>query len=91
MDIRYEPDNHRVAAYEDAKEVGEAIYREAEDIWVLDCTCVDEPNKGRGIGGELVVALAGEARKRGVKIIPLCPYAKRVFDTDASYADVRKH
>jgi predicted GNAT family acetyltransferase len=42
------------------------------------------------VGGKLVAAAVAYAREHGVGILPLCPFAKSVFDRTPEYADVRR-
>ena len=43
---------------------------------------------GRGIAKRLVECIIEAARERGVKIIPLCPYAQRMMIGKDEYKDV---
>jgi predicted GNAT family acetyltransferase len=36
----------------------------------------------------MVAKAVDYARENGIKIIPLCPFAKRVFDKEPGYGDV---
>lgn len=58
------------------------------DKMIIDHTEVNEAYEGRGLGKQLVQAGVEYARANGVKIIPLCPFAKRVFDKMEAYRDV---
>ncbi|HYD22105.1 MAG TPA: GNAT family N-acetyltransferase [Flavipsychrobacter sp.] len=49
---------------------------------------MDEKLKGQGVGYKLVAAAVEMARNRSLSIIPLCPFAKSVFEKRADYADV---
>ena len=66
---------------QDGKKVAELIYswREKEAI-VIEHTEVDDVLKGKGAGKELVVKTLEFAREKGIKIVPLCPFAKSVID-----------
>ncbi|HFF4907178.1 TPA: GNAT family N-acetyltransferase, partial [Acinetobacter baumannii] len=44
--------------------------------------------RGQGVGRQLLDALVAFVREKDVKVIPLCPYAKSVFDKDPSIGDV---
>ncbi|HZH55168.1 MAG TPA: GNAT family N-acetyltransferase, partial [Sphingobacteriaceae bacterium] len=44
--------------------------------------------KGRGVGKSLVLAAVDYAREKKVSIIPLCPFAKRVFEKSEDLRDV---
>jgi predicted GNAT family acetyltransferase len=43
-------------------------------------TEVDEKLRGEGIGQDLVAAAVKHAREHNLKIVPKCPYAKKVID-----------
>jgi uncharacterized protein len=55
---------------------------------IIDHTEVSEAFRGLGVGKQLLYALVEMARDKNLKIMPLCPYAKRVFNTDKSIQDV---
>lgn len=61
-----------------------------EKTFIIDHTFVDSSLKGQGIGRKLLDALVEHARKNHLKIIPLCPFAKSVFDKDETIRDVLK-
>ncbi len=75
------------------KENGEAI-GEVSFVWVgnetfiIEHTEVKEEHKGKGIAKELVMKAIEYAREKKVTIIPLCPYAKGVFDKNPDLSDV---
>ena len=80
----------RFVIYEDAKEAGEMTYTWAgENKFIIDHTGVEEGFSGKGYGKQLVMKAVEFAREKEIKILPLCPYAKKVFDSDASLNDVR--
>lgn len=57
------------------------------DKMIIDHTEVSEAYEGRGLGKQLVHAAVEYARANAVKIIPLCPFAKGVFDRVEAYRD----
>jgi len=57
---------------------------------IIDHTDVNERFRGQGVGRQLLDELIAFVRERQVKVIPLCPFAKSVFDKDASIHDVLK-
>ncbi len=59
-----------------------------EDRLIIDHTEVDEAFSGKGIGKQLLMALVDFARHKGVKVIPLCPFARSVFNKVESIRDV---
>lgn len=56
--------------------------------FIIDHTEVFAGNEGKGLGKLLVKAAVDFAREKGMKIMPLCPYAKGVFDKTPEYGDV---
>ncbi len=58
------------------------------DTVVIDHTEVDDDLKGQGVGKELVAAGVKEAREKNLKIIPECPYAKKVLEENPDYKDL---
>ncbi|MBL7974857.1 MAG: N-acetyltransferase [Candidatus Kapabacteria bacterium] len=61
-----------------------------EASFIIDHTFVDSSLKGQGIGRKLLDNLIEYARVNHLKIIPLCPFAKSVFDKDETIRDVLK-
>lgn len=55
---------------------------------IIDHTAVDESLRGQGVGRQLLDALVAWVRAGGIKVVPLCPYAKSQFDKDATLRDV---
>lgn len=76
-------------AVEDGKQAGQMTYTWAGDSqFIIDHTEVSEDFAGKGVGKKLLMATVDFARKNNVKIIPLCPFAKSVFDKVADIRDV---
>lgn len=70
---------------------GEMAYTWAGDeMLIIEHTDVSDQFRGKGIGRQLLDALVEFVRERHVKVIPLCPFAKSVFDKDSSIHDVLK-
>lgn len=55
---------------------------------IIDHTEVQPGNEGKGYGKQMVSAAVEYARANGIKIIPLCPFAKSVFDRVPEFRDV---
>ena len=55
---------------------------------IIDHTVVNPNNEGKGLGKQLVKAIAAFARENGYKILPICPYAKSVMEKSDEYKDV---
>lgn len=59
-----------------------------KDKIIIDHTEVDEVLKGKNAGKQMVAKSVEFAREKGIKIIPLCPFAKSVFDKVSEFNDV---
>lgn len=58
------------------------------DKIIIDHTEVNPGNEGKSYGKKMVNKAVEFAREKGIKIIPLCPFAKNVFDKTPSFKDV---
>lgn len=75
--------------FENGERAGEMRYTWAGDHkFIIEHTEVFEGNEGKGIGKKLVMAGVEYARVKGSKILPLCPYAKSVFEKTPEIKDV---
>lgn len=73
----------------DGKVVGEMTYSIANpNLIIIDHTEVGEELKGKGAGVQMLNAAVDYARQHQIKIIPLCPFAKSVFDKKEEIRDV---
>ena len=55
---------------------------------IIDHTEVNYGYEGKGLGKQLVKAGVAFAREHQMKILPLCPFAKKIFDLTPAFADV---
>lgn len=88
VDIVFEEERSRAAAYDEGKEIGECDFTPSGSTWTITHTFVTDGYGGRGIAASLVKKVVEEARVRGVKIVPLCWFAKKEFDKKPEYQDV---
>lgn len=58
------------------------------DKIIIDHTEVNPGNNGKGFGKMMVTEAVLFARTKNLKIIPLCPFAKKVFDKTQEFKDV---
>jgi len=91
MEILQKDDAHKGMFYvmQDNKILAEMTY-----VWagtgriIIDHTNVSEELKGKGAGKQMVAKAVDFAREKGIKILPLCPFAKSVFDKVEEFRDV---
>jgi predicted GNAT family acetyltransferase len=72
----------------DGERLAELSYTTAGNRLILDHTDVSDKLRGTGTGKKLVEAAVLWARGANVKLIPLCPFAKSVFDKTPEFRDV---
>lgn len=93
MEIQIEQTESKGAAFAEqgGKRVAEMTYSVASSkLIIIDHTEVDGSLKGTGAGKQLLMAIVEKARAEDIKIIPLCPFAKSVFNKDERIQDVLK-
>jgi uncharacterized protein len=91
MEVKQKGDKNNGIFYieEAGKQVAKMSYVFAGDTkFIIDHTEVDPAFEGKGLGRKLVQAGVDFARTNGYKILPLCPYAKKVFGQTPGYSDV---
>lgn len=81
--------DQKIEAYLDNQAVGEITYSDTKGgKWIIDHTYVDPKHRNQQIGEQLVKAIVEWAREENVKLLPLCPFAKKEFEQTPDYADV---
>jgi len=76
-------------AVSDGKEAGRMTYsRAGNHKFIIDHTEVNAEFNGQGVGKKMVLAAVDYARENSLKIIPLCPFAKAMFDKNSEIRDV---
>jgi predicted GNAT family acetyltransferase len=92
MTVRREQKGHRGAFYIDGKDgrLAELTFSAAPDgqLVILEHTEVDASLRGQGIARRLVEGAVSWAREQNIKLVPVCPFAKAVFDREPAFADV---
>jgi predicted GNAT family acetyltransferase len=91
MLIQHKESGNRGMFYieEDDEIIAEIVYASGGDnILIIEHTEVDDRLKGQNIGYQLVHKTVEHARLYGLKISPVCPFAKAVFDKKADFRDV---
>ncbi len=91
MDIQHREGQSKGSFFiEEAGEVlAEITYSKAgETKIIIDHTEVSKELRGENVGKILVEQTIEYARKNGLKVIPLCPFAKSVIERDVSLQDV---
>lgn len=91
MNIQHNDSDRRGSFFieQDGEKLAEIVYAHRGDKQIIiEHTEVDERLKGQNIGYELVHKTVEYARAQGLKITPLCTFAKAVFDKRPEFGDV---
>lgn len=88
MQIVFEAEQPRSAAYDKEKLVGVAEIEDTHGCWVITHTEVDPAYGGQGIARRLIEEIVAEARRAEKKIVPLCSYAEKMMRGREEYTDV---
>ncbi|MEQ8358003.1 MAG: GNAT family N-acetyltransferase [Cytophagales bacterium] len=91
MEVKHQDLGNKGSFYigEENDKKGEMTYSKAGDqMIIIDHTEVSEELKGKGAGKQMLMKAVEMARNKNLKILPLCPFAKSVFDKDQSISDV---
>ena len=90
MKIEHEHAGHRGAFVwmEDGERLAVMSYTVAGSRVIIDHTDVDDRLRGKGAGKQLVKSAVEWARADKVQLLPLCPFARSVFDKTPEYSDV---
>lgn len=74
---------------ENGKKLGLMTYRKtgAKEI-TIDHTEVDDAAQGKGLGKEMTAAAVEYARDSGLKIVPVCSFAKKIIEETPEYQDI---
>jgi len=73
----------------DGNILAEMVYSmPAPNKMVIEHTEVSDELKGKSVGYQMVKTAVDYARQNNIKIVPLCPFAKSVFDRKEELRDV---
>lgn len=86
MDITVE--EARIVATKDGVELAEMTFVNSGNFYIIDHTGVSDAARGLGVGKKLVAAFVDYSREKGMKILPLCPFAKSEFKKNSAYKDL---
>ena len=86
--IEFDKEGNRSVAYKAGKLIGVCEFSASDTTWIIAHTVVQPTYNGQGIARRLVEKVIEEARAAHVKIVPLCPYARKMMGNKAEYKDV---
>lgn len=88
--VQHDTDKHQFYIQKDGKLAAEMTYSvTSETLHIIDHTYVDDKYRGQGLAEELMSTVVDYARQHQIKLLGLCPFAKRQLETKSEYADVK--
>ena len=91
MLIQQKYNGHKGMFYvgEESDRLAEMVYTmPAPNKMIIEHAEVSDALRGKNVGYQLVHTAVEYARANNIKIIPLCPFARSVFDKKPEFADV---
>jgi hypothetical protein len=87
--VLHRPEQRRYELLVAGSPAGELVYRDrGENVLAFLHTEVDPGQQRRGLGSALVTGALDDARERGFRIVPLCPFVDAFVRRHAEYADL---
>ncbi|MGD8191850.1 GNAT family N-acetyltransferase [Brevibacillus ginsengisoli] len=88
--VQHNADGHQFYIEKDGKLVAEMTYSvTSETLYIIDHTYVDDHYRGQGLAEELMSKVVDYARQYKIRLLGLCPFAKRQLEIRPEYADVK--
>ena len=90
MEIQQDEHGRKGAFYieEDGEWIAELTYVKTDTTMTIDHTEVAEKLQGEGIGEDMVRAAVEFARKNGLKVRPVCSYARKIINETPEFQDI---
>jgi predicted GNAT family acetyltransferase len=83
-----EPDESRYGGRVGDRLAGLVTYRQTGDTLALLHTEVDADFEGEGVGGALIAAVLDDARRRGLEVLPFCPFVNSYMRRHPQHVDL---
>jgi uncharacterized protein len=87
-EVRDNPEQGRFEVFDDGELAGHSEYHLVEGAIAFDHTEVDRRFEGRGLGSTLARAELEEARRRGLEVLPYCPFVRSYLKRHREYVDL---
>jgi len=87
--VRDVPERHRYEIRDGEQRVGLSTYKLTDNTITFIHTEVDPAFGGRGLAKQLVEFELDDARRRGLAVLPSCPYVRKVIaENPTTYLDL---
>jgi predicted GNAT family acetyltransferase len=81
-------DGERYEISSDGELAGFMTYRLRAGLIELVHTEIDEEFEGRGLGSQLISFVLGDARERGLAVLPFCPFVNDYMKRHRQYVEL---
>jgi predicted GNAT family acetyltransferase len=81
-------DGRRYEVRSDGELAGFLTYRSRPELIELVHTEIDEEFEGRGLGSQLISFALGDARERGLAVLPFCPFVNDYIQRHRQYVEL---
>lgn len=90
MDVRVtdNPEEDRYEAFADGELAGCTVYRLRPGRISFVHTEIEDRFEGHGIGSKLVAEALDDARRRGLGVLPFCPFVNAFIERHREYVDL---
>ena len=82
------PERHRFEIHVDGDLAGFTVYRTQGDRYALTHTEIDSRFSGGGLASILVRNTLDDMRRRGIAVLPYCPFVRRYISRHPEYLDL---
>ena len=87
--VVHRPEERRYELLAGGERAGELVYRDrGDDVIALLHTEVEPKLQHRGLGSALVGGALDDARARGLRVVPLCPFVDAYVSRHPAYGDL---
>jgi predicted GNAT family acetyltransferase len=87
--VELREDERRYVLLLDGEHAGELVFRDrGGGVLAFLHTEVDPPKQQRGLGSALVKGALDDARERGFKVAPICPFVEAYVHDHPEYRDL---
>jgi predicted GNAT family acetyltransferase len=90
-EVRDNPKRFRYEVLVDGKVAGFVTYGMRGGRLILVHTDIDEAHEGHGLAGILVAGALDDIRRRGLEVVPVCPYVEHFIERHPEYDDLVDH
>ena len=86
--VRDDPAAGRYELFVSGKLAGLATYVLSDDTMTIPHTEVQPRFEGQGLGARLAKFALDDARRRGLRVVPRCPFIAAYIERHSEYADL---